>query len=162
MIRPAPFPQNLVVGVFLLLLAATFAVAPLPPLLRSLGVILAAYLAFGMGGMPYGYVVALLAPPIGLLSGDDGWLVMLPVVMSSNLLAMLGLEYGWRWAALGLSPALLAAPPLVTWILSQRALFEVELPWQPGGGTWVLLHVLVAVAGILGVILLERRRLAER
>lgn len=160
MIRTAPRPQNLVVGVFLFLLAAAFAVAPLPTLLRSLGIVLASYLAFGMGGMPYAYVTALLAPPIGLLSGDPAWLVLTPIVLSSNLLGMLGLEYAWRWAALAVSPLLLAAPPFVAWILSQRALFEVSYPWETGGGVWTLLHLLVAVAGILGAILLERRRTA--
>lgn len=159
MIRTAPHPQNLVVGVFLFLLAAAFAVAPLPTLLRSLGVVLASYLAFGMGGMPYAYVTALLAPPIGLLSGDGDWLVLLPIVLSSNLLGMLGLEFAWRWAALGVSPLLLAAPPFTAWILSNRSLFEVSFPWDPGGGIWALLHLLAAVAGILGAILLERRRL---
>lgn len=159
MIRTAPPPQSIVVGVFLFLLAAVSAVAPMPPLLRSLGIVLASYLAFGMGGMPYAYVTALLTPPIGLLGGDADWLVLLPVVMSSNLLAMLGLEYGWRWGALAISPALLAAPPLVTWTLSNRQLFQVELPWQPNGGIWVLLHVLVALAGVLSAIMLERRRL---
>lgn len=161
MIRTAPPPQSLVVGVFLFLLAAVAAVAPLPPLLRSLGIVVASYLAFGMGGMPYAYVTALLTPPIGLLGGDAEWLVLLPVVMSSNLLAMLGLEYGWRWAALAVSPLLLAAPPLVTWTLSNRALFQVDLPWQPNGGIWVLLHLLVGLAGVLTAIMLERRRLRE-
>ena len=159
MIRTAPAPQSVIIGVFLVLLAAVAAVAPLPLALRSAGILLSAYLAFAMGGMPWAYVAALVAPPLGLLGGDESWLVMLPVVLSSNLLAMLGLEYAWRWPALVVSPALLIAPQLVTLALSQRALFRVELPWEPNAFAWLTLHALVAVAGILAAILLERRRL---
>lgn len=159
MIRTAPAPQNTIIGVFLVLLAAVLAVAPIPLALRSAGILLSAYLGFAVGGMPWAYLAALLAPPIGLLGGDEAWLVMLPVVLSGNLLAMLGLEYAWRWPALALSPALLVAPQVVTLMLSQRDLFRVELPWEPNAVAWVLLHALVAVAGILAAILLERRRL---
>jgi len=157
-IRTAPAPQATIIGVFLLLVAAVAAVAPVPLALRSVGIIAAAYLAFAMGGMPWAYVTALLVPPIGLLGGDEAWLVMLPVVLSGNLLAMLGLEYAWRWPALVLSPLLLIAPQVVTMAISRRELFRVELPWEPNSATWVALHALVAVAGILTAILLERRR----
>ena len=159
MIHTAPKPQSTIIGVFLVLLAAVAAVAPMPLALRSVGVVLAAYLAFAVGGMPWAYVAALVAPPIGLIGGDEAWLVMLPVVLSSNLLGMLGLEYAWRWPALIVSPALLLAPQVVTLLLSQRQLFRVELPWEPGAAAWLVLHGLVAVAGILAAILLERRRL---
>lgn len=159
MIRTAPAPQSLVIGIFLVLAAAVFAVAPIPLVLRSVGIIACAYLAFGVGGMPWAYGAALLAPPLGLLTGDTGWLVMLPVVLSGNLLAMLGLEFAWRWPALVLSPLLLIVPQLATLLLSNRALFRVELPWEPAGAIWILLHALVAVAGLLSAILLERRRL---
>ena len=159
MIRTAPAPQSLVVGIFLVLAAAVCAVAPIPLVLRSVGVIACAYLAFGVGGMPWAYLAALVAPPVGLLTGDTGWLVMLPVVLSGNLLAMLGLEYAWRWPALAVSPLLLIVPQVATLLLSERELFRVELPWEPSGTIWILLHLLVAVAGILAAILLERRRL---
>jgi hypothetical protein len=157
-IRTAPQPQSTIIGVFLVLLAAVAAVAPIPLALRSAGIVLAAYLAFGVGGMPWAYLAALVAPPVGLIGGDEAWLVMLPVVLSGNLLAMLGLEYAWRWPALVVSPALLLAPQVVTLALSQRQLFRVELPWEPNALAWLLLHGLVAVAGILVAILLERRR----
>lgn len=162
MIRTAPAPQSLVIGIFLVLAACVSAVAPMPLVLRSVGVIVCAYLAFGVGGMPWAYLAALVAPPIGLLSGDAGWLVMLPVVLSGNLLAMLGLEYAWRWPALAVSPLLLIVPATATLLLSERELFRVDLPWEPSGTIWVLLHLLVAVAGLLGAILLERRRLQTR
>ncbi|MEX2501287.1 MAG: hypothetical protein WD336_02830 [Trueperaceae bacterium] len=162
MIRTAPAPQSVIIGVFFLLAAAVLAVAPLPLALRSAGVILCAYLAFAVGGMPWAYLIALLAPPIGLLGGDGAWLVMLPVVLSGNLLAMLGLEFAWRWPALILSPALLIAPHTVTWMLSQRDLFRVELPWEPSGPIWIALHLLVAVAGLLIAVLMERRRTSAR
>ena len=159
MIRTAPAPQSLVIGIFLVLAAAVFAVAPIPLVLRSLGIVASAYLGFAVGGMPWAYLAALVAPPVGLLAGDTDWLVMLPVVLSGNLLAMLGLEYAWRWPALILSPLLLIVPQLATLLISGRELFRVELPWEPSGTAWILLHLLVAVAGVLGAILLERRRL---
>ena len=158
MIRTAPAPQNAIIGVFLLLLAAVSAVAPIPLALRSAGILLSAYLGFAVGGMPWAYVIALLVPPLGLLGGDEAWLVMLPIVLSGNLLAMLGLEYAWRWAALVVSPLLLIAPQVVTFAIAQRELFRVELPWEPNVVAWIALHALVAVAGILIAILLERRR----
>ncbi len=158
MIRTAPAPQSTIVGVFLLLLAAVSAVAPVPLALRSGGILLSAYLGFAMGGMPWAYVIALAVPPLGLLGGDEAWLVMLPIVLAGNLLAMLGLEYAWRWPALAVSPLLLIAPQIVTAMISGRELFRVELPWEPDAGVWIALHALIAVAGILIAILLERRR----
>lgn len=160
MIRTAPSPQNLIVGGFFVLLAVVAAVAPLPLAFRSLGILLASYLAFGMGGMPFAYVGALLAPPIGLITGDVAWLVMLPIVLSSNLLGMLGLEFAWRYAALVVSPALVVAPLWFVMVMSERRLFEVELPWEPGETTWILLHGAVALGGVLIGILLDRRRSA--
>ncbi len=162
MIRTAPAPQSVIIGVFFLLAAAVLAVAPVPLALRSAGTILCAFLAFGVGGMPWAYLVALAAPPIGLLGGDGEWLVMLPIVLSGNLLATLGLEFAWRWPALAVAPALLIAPHLVVWILSGRDLFRVELPWDPSGAVWIALHLLFAVAGLLIAILMERRRTAAR
>ncbi len=158
-IRTAPAPQSTIIGVFLVLLAAVAAVAPLPLAFRSVGIVLAAYLAFAAGGMPWAYLAALVAPAVGLLGGDPAWLVMLPVILSGNLLAMLGLEYAWRWPALVVSPLLLIAPQTTTLLLSRRELFRVELPWEPAGVAFIALHALVGVAGILAAILIERRRL---
>ncbi len=158
MIRTAPAPLNFILGSFLFLAAVVAAVAPMPLLFRSLGTLLFAYLAFGVAGMPAAYFTALLAPPLGLISGDATWLVMLPVVLSSNLLGMLGLEYAWRVPALLLSPVLVGVPLLVAWQAAQRPLFEVELPWDGGQATWLIAHVLVAFAGVLIALYLHRRR----
>lgn len=159
LIRPAPQPQRSIVGVFLVLAAVVAAVAPVPILFRSLGVLAFSYGAFAIGGMPFAYLAALIAPPIGLIAGDTDWLIMLPIVMTSNLLALLGLEYAWRWAALAVSPLLLATPMVVAWAIAQRRLFAVALPWEPQPGLWIVLHVLVAVAGLLLAVMLERQRL---
>lgn len=158
MIRTAAMPQKLFIGLFLFLAAVVFAVAPLPLLFRSLGIVLCSYLAFGVAGMPAAYLTALLAPPLGLIRGDQDWLIVIPIVLSGNLLAMLGLEFTWRAVAVIVSPVLLVMPALVTWQLSQQTLFEVTLPWTGQESTWVLLHLLVAVAGVLVAIYLDRRR----
>lgn len=158
MIRTAPMPQRLFIGLFLFLAAVVFAVAPLPLMFRSLGIAFCSYLAFAAAGMPAAYLTALAAAPLGLIRGDQDWLVMLPVVLSGNLLAMLGLELTWRPLAVIVSPALLVAPALVTWQLSHQTLFEVTLPWSGQEPTWVMLHLLVAVAGVLVAVYLDRRR----
>ena len=158
MIRTAPAPQNLIIGGFFVLVAVVAAVAPVPLVFRSLGVLFSAYLAFAMGGMPFAYVTALLVPPVGLIRGDVDWLVMLPIVLSSNLLGMLGLEFAWRWAALVVSPLLVIAPLAFVSVMSERSLFEVELPWDPGSGQWVFLHGLIALGGVLVGVLMDRRR----
>lgn len=158
MIRTAPAPQSTIIGVFLFLAAVVVAVAPLPLLFRSLGTLLFAYLAFAMAGMPAAYLTALLAPALALILQDRGWLVMLPIVMSSNLLGMLGLEYAWRTPALVVSPVLVGIPLLVAWQAAQRPLFEVALPWDGIQGTWLLTHVLIAFGGVLVALYLDRRR----
>lgn len=158
MIRVAPDPQRLIVGTFLVLAAMVCAVAPMPVLFRSAGVVLFAYLSFGMAGMPFAYLAALLAPPIGLLGGATEWLVMLPIVMSSNLLGMLVLEYAWRYPALVASPLALIAPPLFVQVATRRELFAVTLPWDGAQTTWVTLHLLVSALGILAAFVLDRRR----
>jgi hypothetical protein len=157
-IRTAPAPQRFIIGVFFFLAAVVCAVAPLPLLFRSLGVALFAYLAFGVAGMPAAYLTALLAPVVGLVSGDAGWLVMLPIVLSGNLLAMLALEYAWRYPALVLSPLLLVAPMAVAAVASTRPLFEVALPWGSPEGTWIAAHALAGVGGVLSALYLDRRR----
>lgn len=159
MIRTVAMPQRLFIGLFFFLAAVVCAVAPMPIMYRSLGIALCAYLGFAMAGMPAAYLTALLAPPVGLIGGDPDWLVMLPIVLSGNLLAMIGLEYGWRLLAVPLSPILLVVPALVTWQLPQRmALFEVTLPWQGQEGSWIAMHLLVAAAGVLISLYLHRRR----
>jgi hypothetical protein len=157
-IRVAPDPQRVIVGTFLVLAAAVCAVAPLPVLFRSVGVVLFSYLAFGVGGMPFAYLAGLLAPPLGLLSGSLDWLVMLPIVMSGNLLGLLALEYAWRYPALLLSPLLLAAPALFVQVATRSELFAITLPWDDTRAMWVPLHALVALLGILAAFVLDRRR----
>lgn len=160
MIRPPSGPQAFVIGLFLFLAAVACAVAPLPLVLRSVGILLFSYVAFATAGLPAAYLTALLAPVLGLLGGSEGWLVMLPIILAANLLAMLGLEYAWSYWALLVSPLLQVAPQIVTLVLSRRELFAVELPWDPGAQTWILLHGLVAVLGVLLGLLLERKRVA--
>ncbi|MFU8888330.1 MAG: hypothetical protein ACNA8N_07020 [Trueperaceae bacterium] len=158
MIRTAPEPQRTIVGTFLVLAAVVAAVAPMSVALRSAAVVLFSYLAFAAGGMPFAYLAALAAPALGLLAGDVAWLIMLPIVLSGNLLAMLGLEYAWRWAALVVSPLLLVVPAIFVQTMAQRDLFRVELPWDDGRGAWVGLHLLVAVFGVLIALVVDRQR----
>jgi hypothetical protein len=158
-IRTAPEPQRTIIGTFLVLAAIVVAVAPMAVSLRSAAIALLAYLAFAVGGMPFAYLAALVGPSLGLIASDTDWLVMLPIVLSGNLLAMLGLEFAWRWWALLLSPALLVAPALFVQSMAQRELFRVALPWDDGQGAWVGLHLLVGVFGVLVAILIERGRL---
>jgi len=155
-------PQRLFIGLFLFLAAVVVAVAPLPVAFRSAGIALCAYLAFAGAGMPAAYLTALIAPPLGLVQGAGDWLVMLPIVLAGNLLAMLGLEYSWRLPALAVSPLLLAAPAFIAWQLSGMELFEVALPWATSASSWVLLHLLVGVAGVLVALLVDRRRATAR
>jgi hypothetical protein len=157
-IRTASEPQRTIIGTFLVLAAVVAAVAPMSVALRSAAVVLFSYLAFAVGGMPFAYLAALAAPALGLLAGDVAWLIMLPVVLSGNLLAMLGLEYAWRWAALVVSPVLLVVPAVFVQTMAQRELFRVELPWDDGRGAWVGLHLLVAAFGVLIALLVDRQR----
>lgn len=157
MIRTLPFPQNLIIGVFLVLAAGVFAVAPLPLVYRSLGILFICYIALSVGGTPFAYLAALLMPPLGLLSGDSNWLVMLPIIMSSTLLAVLGVEFAWRYLAIIVSPLLAIAPHFIGSQMAQQSLFSVALPWEPVS-TWVGLHALAALAGILIVIYVDRLR----
>ncbi len=156
-IRILPAPQSYIIGLFLFLVAAALAVSPLPLLYRSAGILLMMYLTFSVAGMPFVYLTALLAPPVGLLSGDAGWLVMLPIVLTSALLGALGLEYAWRYPALLVSPLLVVLPQFIAYTLSRQELFKVTLPWEPAP-TWLGLHALVALAGMLVAIYLDRRR----
>ncbi len=155
--RTLPAPQSYIIGFFLFLTAAALAVSPLPLLYRSAGILLVMYLSFSVAGMGFVYLTALLAPPVGLLSGDANWLVMLPIVLTSTLLGALGLEYAWRYPALLVSPLLVALPQVIAYTLSRQDLFKVTLPWEPAP-TWLGLHALVALAGVLVAIYLDRRR----
>jgi hypothetical protein len=157
MIHTLPRPQNIIIGTFLFLLAAVCAAAPIPLLYRSLGIVLCTYLAFSAGGMPFAYLTALFAPPLGLINGDQNWLVMLPIVMSSLLLAVLALEYAWRYPALILSPLLFTIPQFIAMRLSRNELFAVTLPWEPAQ-SWVGIHALTALGGVLVAIYLDRLR----
>jgi len=157
-IRTAPEPQRTIIGTFLVLAAVVAAVAPMSVALRSAAVVLFSYLAFAVGGMPFAYLAALGAPALGLLAGDVAWMIMLPIVLSGNLLAMLGLEYAWRWAALVVSPVLLVVPAVFVQTMAQRELFRVELPWDDGRGAWVGLHLLVAAFGVLIAVVVDRQR----
>jgi hypothetical protein len=157
-IRTAPEPQRTIIGTFLVLAAVVAAVAPMAVSLRSAAIALLAYFAFAVGGMPFAYLAALVGPALGLVAGDVDWLVMLPIVLSGNLLALLALEFAWRWWAVLLSPALLIVPAAFVQSMAQRELFRVELPWDDARGAWLGLHALVGVFGVLVAILIERRR----
>ena len=157
MSRTTTSTRTFFVGVFIFLLAAVFAVAPLPILYRSLGILLASYAAFAFAGTPFAYATALLTPAIGLISGGAEWLVMLPIMLSSSLLAMLGLEFAWRYPAVIISPALYIIPQILVWQLSQRRLFSVNLPWDPTPTLWLSLHALTALVGVLGALYLDRQ-----
>jgi hypothetical protein len=156
-ITTAAEPQRTIVGSFLVLAAVVAAVAPMSVSLRSAAVALLAYLAFAVGGMAYAYLAALIAPALGLVIDDPDWLIMLPIVLSGNLLAMLGLEFAWRGAALVVSPLLLIAPAAFVRTMAATELFRIELPWQDSG-TWLPLHALVGVAGVLAAMIAERVR----
>ena len=156
-IRTLPAPQSIIIGLFIFLVAAALAVSPLPILYRSLGILFTMYLGFSVAGMPFVYLTALVAPLVGLLSGDSNWLVMLPLVLTSNLLGALGLEYAWRYPALVVSPLLVAAPQFIALSLSRQELFAIALPWEPAGA-WVGAHALVALAGMLIAVYVDRYR----
>ena len=52
----------------------------------------------------------------------------------------------------GRPPALVAAPLLTSVVLSRQELFMVDLPWGDGATAWLLLHVLVALFGVLAAL----------
>ena len=145
-------PHTPIVGTFLFLLAVVLAVAPLPLLVRSLGVVFGSYAAFTFAGLPFAFAAALLAPVAGLLTGGEAWLVLLPLMLVSGLLALLGLDYAWRTPALVVSPLLYVLPQFIVWQLSQRALVAVALPWSPSPPVWLGLHALAALVGVAGAL----------
>jgi len=157
-IRTAAEPGRTIIGTFLLLAAMAAALAPMAVSLRSTAVVLLAYFAFSVAGMGFAYLTALVAPAVGLLGGDTAWLIMLPVILSGNLLGMIGLEFAWRAPALIISPLLLVTPALVVLLLSRQSLFRIELPWDDGNGAWVPLHLLSALFGVLIALWVDRHR----
>jgi hypothetical protein len=157
-IRTAAEPQRTIVGSFLVLVAFIAAIAPVALPVRSAAIVLAAYLAFSVGGMAFAYLTALVAPALGLIGGDEAWLIMLPIMLAGNLLAMLALEWTWRWWALLVSPLLLIAPALFVAWASDLSLFRLSLPWDDGRAMWIGLHLLVAVLGLLLAIMVDRVR----
>ena len=88
----------LILGLFLFLAAAVCAVAPLPLVLRSAGVLLFSYISFAVAGSQVTLLTACSRRSSGCSRRED-WLVMLPIILASNLLGMLGLEFSWRYAA---------------------------------------------------------------
>lgn len=119
--------------------------------------LLFSYAAFTFAGSQVALFISLVAPMVGLLTGSTEWLVMLPIILASNLLGMLGLEYAWRYAAIVVSPLLVVAPQAVSMVLSRQELFEVELPWADGAMAWIALHGLVALFGVLAALFWDRR-----
>lgn len=158
MTRLVPMPGRLFIALFLFLAAAVLAAIPIPLVYRSLGTVLFGYFAFATAGLPAAYVTVLVAPMIGAIRGDLDWFIMMPIILSANLLAMLGLEFGWRNFAIIVSPVLLVLPPIVAWQLSQRELFEVVLPLTGHETEWILLHLLTGVVGVIAAVFFERSR----
>ena len=158
MIASLPAPQRYIVGSFLFLAAVAFAVAPLPLALRSAGILLFSYLSLAAAGSSAAFTTGLLAPALGLLGGDYDWLVMLPIIISSNMLALIGFEFTWRYAAIIASPLLQALPQVLVHVASSTELFAVELPWEPNPVGWISLHALVSLAAVLVLVFLDRRR----
>ena len=150
-------PQKSIISIFLFLAAAAFAISPLNMEYRTAGIVVMSYLAFSTGGLPFAYLTALLAPIIGLIGGDNQWLIMLPIILSSLFLAVLGLEYSWRYAAIIISPLLFISPQLIADYLSKKQLFFVQLPWEPAD-KWIYLQLLTAVGSVLLVIYIDRLR----
>jgi len=158
MIRTAPQPYNVFVGAGLIVLSIAIALSPLATLYRSVALLFCAYLAFSNSGTPAAYVIVLFSPLFGLRVETDTWLVLLPVMLSTNLLAMLGLDYGWRYGAIVLSPLLAVLPSIIAWQGSLHPLFDVNLPWQPDARTWIVMHAVVAFAGVVIGLALDYKR----
>lgn len=157
-VRTAPAPQNLIIGVLFLIAAGVFALAPVPMLYRSLGVLLCGTLVYSYSGAFFAQMIVLVAPCLGLLSGDPDWLVMLPIVLSSGILGMLALDFSWRYPAMLVAPVFYLVPTVFAWQISQRRLFEVTLPWEPSPEVWIGAHGLMLFAGALIAVFLDRRR----
>ncbi|MDZ7703461.1 MAG: hypothetical protein U5L04_03135 [Trueperaceae bacterium] len=157
-VRTAPAPQNIIIGVMFLIAAGVFALAPVPMIYRSLGVLVCGTLVYSYSGAFFAQMIVLVAPCLGLLSGDPDWLVMLPIILSSGILGMLALDFSWRYPAIVVAPVFYLVPTAFAWQLSQRRLFEVTLPWEPSPEVWVGAHGLTLFAGVLIAVFLDRRR----
>lgn len=144
----------ILLGIFCLALAAIAALSPLLPVYRSLSILLIAFIAVSFSGFPFGYIIVLITPLLGLYNGGNDWLIMLPLVLSSGLLAMLAMDYGGRWLGWLLSPLLCVAPIFVVWQAAQHELFNLELPWVLPQRSWVMGHGLVALLGALIITLI--------
>ena len=157
MIRTLPAPQNFIIGTFVFLAALVCVLAPIPLLYRSLGLVLATYLAFTVAGTPLAYLTAIISPLAGLIGGDLDWLILLPILLASLLLAVLGLEFAWRYPAMILSPLLYIAPQWIAQFMAKQELFAIRLPWEPAE-SWLSIHLLAAVAASLIVVYIDRMR----
>ena len=156
-----PSPFHFISGIALFILAIVLVSLPalaLFPLYKSIALLLSAYLAASLSGIAFAYLIVLLAPIIGLVTGgeDASWFIFLPMIVSSNLLHMFGLEYGWRFFAIVLSPVLGVVPQAALWYLAQRPIFALQLPWQPSAERWILSHFLTAFACTLLLLWLDR------
>jgi len=158
-VRTLKNPQKTIISIFLFLLAAFISMSPLNLSLeyRAALIVAISYLSFSTGGLAFAYLTALVAPLFGLIGGDLNWLIMLPIFLSSLFLAMLGLEYAWRYPAIIISPLLFAAPQIISYIMSKTDLFSVALPWEPAEN-WIKLQLLAAVAGSLLIVYIDRLR----
>ena len=146
--------RSFIIGLFLCLLAAVFAILPVPIFVRSIVLLFLAYLAVGFANIGFSYLIVLIVPVLGIFIDSSVWLILSPVIMSAGLLAMLSLEYTWRRLAVIASPFFWALVPLFVYFVSQHPLFELELPWNDGMTwweqtplVWILLHTIVAFAG---------------
>lgn len=149
--------HSLLRGAFVLLLALVLAVSPLSMLVRSLGILFLGYTALAFSGLPLALACVLIAPLAGLLAAGNSWLIMLPIMLVSGLLALLGLDFAWRLPALFVSPLLTVLSQVLVLQLSQRSLFAVALPWEPNPQLWIILHGVTALVGTAMVIYLSGR-----
>jgi len=156
-LRTLKNPQKSIISIFLFLAASAIAISPLNMEYRAAGILGMSYLAFSTGGLSFAYLTALLAPIIGLIGGDNQWLIMLPIILSSLFLAILGLEYSWRYASLIISPLLFISPQIVANFLSKKELFFVQLPWEPAE-KWIYLQLLTAIGSVLLIVYIDRLR----
>lgn len=157
MIRTLPAPQNVIIGTFVFLAALVCVLAPIPLLYRSLGLLFATYLAFSVAGTALAYMVAILAPLAGLVGSDMNWLILLPILLTSLMLAVVGLEYAWRYPAILVSPLLYIIPQWIAQFLAKQTLFAIALPWEPAE-SWLSIHAMAAMAASLFIIYIDRMR----
>jgi len=146
--------RTLIIGLFLCLLAAVFAILPVPIFVRSIVLLFLAYMAVAFSNIGFAYLIVLIVPVVGIFVDSSAWLILSPVIMSAGLLAMLALEYTWRRLAVLASPFFWLLVPLFVNLVSQHPLFALELPWNDGMTwweqtpiIWIILHGIVALIG---------------